>query len=137
MNAPALLHLILKILYFIVPFAVTWFSLSLTSMYMSYYDIGVNSGANNGFLLFFLGPVLLIVLFITAVTSTYFANRFFTSRWPGILLGSFLMLLIGGGSFFLQVRYTADYPTETEQDMTLFFGFLAREMCGKLSEDNL
>jgi len=129
------LHRIIKILYFVLPFLVAWFSLSLTRRYMSYYDIGVNSGANNGFLFLLLGPVLLTVLIITAVTSTYLANRLFKSQWPGILLGSILMLLIGGGSFFLQVRYTADYPTQKEQSMTLFFDFIAREMRGKLFGD--
>ncbi len=34
-----------------------------------------------------------------------------------------------------QVRYAADYPTEKEQSMALFFDFIAREMRGKLSGD--
>lgn len=119
-----------KVLYFLFPLPVAWLSLSLMSMYMKYYDIGVNSGANNGFLVFIVGPVLLIVLFITAATSLYLANRFLKSLWLGILFGSLLVFIIGIGAFIIQAQSYSDYPTEKPQNMTLFLKYYVREMGG-------
>ena len=126
----ALLLSMCKVLYFLFPIPVAWLSLSLMSIYMKYYDIGVNSGANNGFLVFIVGPVLLIVLFITAAISLYLANRFHKSLWLGILIGSVLVFIIGIGAFIIQTQSYSDYPTEKPQNMSLFLKYYVREMGG-------
>lgn len=125
---PALFFAIGKVLYFLLPFPVTWLSLSLMSMYMKYYDIGVNSAANNGFLVFFVAPVLLIALFITAAISNYLVNRFYKYQWLGILFGSVLVFIVGIGVFIIQAWFYLDYPTENPQNMTLFLKYYVREM---------
>jgi hypothetical protein len=112
-----------KILYFLLPFPVALLSLSLMSMYMRYYDIGVNMSANNGFLVFFLAPALLVILYVTAATSLYLANRLFNFQWLGILLGSALMLVVGIGSFLIEVRSVLDYPTEKPKNMVGFLQY--------------
>lgn len=125
---PSLIFSIGKILYFLLPFPVALLSLSLMSMYMKYYDIGVNMAANNSFLVFFVAPVLLIVLYITAATSLYLMNRYFKSQWLGILLGSALMFIVGIGSFLIEVQSDLDYPTEKPKNMTLFLKYYVSEM---------
>lgn len=115
-----LLFSICKVLYFLLPLFVTWLSLSLMSMYMKYYDIGVNPSANNGFLIFFVAPALLTILYITAIINLYISKRFFKSQWAGILFGSILIFMVGIGAFIIQTQYYEDYPTEKPQNMTLF-----------------
>lgn len=117
-----------KIIYFLLPFPVALLSLSLISMYMKYYDIGVNMAANNSFLLIFVAPLLLIVLYITAATSLYLGSRWFKSQWLGILLGSVLMFIVGVASFLIEVQSDLDYPTEKPQNMTLFLKYYVSEM---------
>ncbi len=97
---------------------------------MKYYDIGVNSGANNGFLVFIAGPVLLIVLFVAATISLYLANRFHKSLWLGMLFGSVLVFIIGIGAFIIQAQSYSDYPTEKPQNMTLFLKYYVNELSG-------
>ena len=95
-----------KVLYFLFPLPVALLSLSLTSMYLAYYDMGINASANNGFLLFIVAPILLTVLYITAGTSLFLANRLLKSKWMGILLGSVLVFIVGVGSFILVLRHS-------------------------------
>lgn len=124
----SLVFTISKFLYFLFPFPVVLFSLSLMSMYLKYYDIGVNMSANNGFLAFFVAPILLIALYITAISSLYLMNRYFKSQWRGILLGSALMIIVGIGSFLIEVQFDSDYPTEKPKNMTLFLKYYVGEM---------
>jgi hypothetical protein len=97
---------------------------------MKYYDIGVNSGANNGFLIFFVGPALLIVLFIASTISLYLANRFLKYQWLAIIFGGVLILIIGIGSFIILAQSYSDYPTEKPQNMTLFLKYYVNELVG-------
>ena len=130
----SLLYSICEIVYFLLPFPIAMLSLSLMSMYMKYYDIGINMTANNGFLYFFVAPVLLIILYITATATLYLVNRFFKSQWLGIVLGSVLMFMVGIGSFILEVQSNVDYPTEEPQNMTLFLKDYISEMGARLSK---
>lgn len=116
------------VLYFLFPFFAAWLSLSLTSMYMAYYDIGINASANNGFLVWIVAPVLLIVLFITAVVSLYLVRRFLRSTWFGIVLGIGLVFIVGIGAFLIQACAYFDYPTEKPQHMSTFFNYYVEEM---------
>ncbi len=117
-----------RFLYFLLPIPVACLSLSLISMYMAYYDIGVNPGANNMFLVFFIAPVLLAVLYITAAISLYIANRFFKSQWLGVLFGSLLIIMVGIGSFIIEVQSLLDYPTEEPQNVSQFLKYYLSEM---------
>lgn len=117
-----------RVLCFLLPIPVAWLSLSLMSMYMNYYNMGVNSGANNGFLVLFVAPVLLTVLYITAATSLYIANRCFKSQWLGVLLGSLLIFMVAIGSFIIGVQFSLDYPTEEPQNMSLFLKYYISEI---------
>lgn len=109
-----------KIIYFLLPLPVALFTLSLMSMHMKYYDIGVNPGANNGFLYFFVFPVLLISLYIIAAGALFLANRFLKAQWQGILIGILLLIITGIGSFMVYDHLHADYPSEKPKNMRLF-----------------
>lgn len=124
----SLFFLTCKVLYFLFPLPVAWLSLSLMSMYLKYYDMGINAGANNGFLVFFVAPALLTALYIIAVVSIYLANRFLKSQWLGIIFGSLLVLILGVGSFIAQVQSSLDYPTEKSKNMTAFLKYYAEEI---------
>lgn len=116
------------VLYFLFPFFVAWLSLSLTSMYMAYYDIGINASANTGFLIWIVAPVLLIALFITATVSLYLARRFQRSTWFGIVLGIGLVFIVGIGAFLIQAWACFDYPTEKPQHIPTFLNYYVEEM---------
>ncbi len=119
---------VITVLYFLFPLWVTWLSLSLTSMYMAYYDIGINAVAANGFLLWIVAPILLIALFVTAVVSWYLGRRFQRAPWFGILLGMGLVFMVGMGAFLLQVKSYSDYPTQKQQDMSVFLNYYLQEI---------
>ena len=116
------------VFYFLFPFFVAWLSLSLTSMYMAYYDIGINASANNGFLLWIVAPLLLIILFITATVSLYLARRFQRSTWFGIALGVGLVFVVGIGAFLIQAWTCFDYQTEKTQHISTFLNYYVEEM---------
>ncbi|NOS89129.1 MAG: hypothetical protein HOP34_11440 [Methylococcaceae bacterium] len=119
----SLLFSLCKIAYFLLPLPIALLSLSLMSLYMEYYDIGVSMTANNGFLVYFVAPALLISLYITATASLYLGRKIFNFRWLGIVLGSALMFMVGMGAFLINVQSNLDYPTEKPQTMTVFLNY--------------
>lgn len=112
-----------KALYFLLPLPVSWLSISLMGKYMQYYDVGVNPGANNGTLLFFVLPVLPVILYLVQIVGLYIVNRFFKSKYLGLLFTSLVVLSIGIGAFFIQIRVFSDYPTEKTQNLRIFLEF--------------
>ncbi len=125
---PAFLLLAGKIIYYVLPLPVAFFSLSLMSMHMKYYDIGVNAAANNGFLLYFVLPALLMVLYGIAIITQYLAGRFLKSQGLGLFIGILLILVTGIGSFIVHDRWYADYPTEIPRNMMLFLQYYIQEI---------
>ena len=97
-----------KILYFLLPMLVVWLSVSLMSMHMKYHDIGINPGANNGFLLLIVTPVLSIILYIAAAASLRLSDTIFISPWAGIVVGSAVVVGLGLAAFLLKVMLDLD-----------------------------
>jgi len=122
--------------YFLLPIPVAWLSLSLMSMYLRYYDIGINSAANNVFLIFFVAPALLIGLYITAITCLYLANRLVKPKWLGVLLCYLLVFLVGIGSFALEVRSVSDYPTDEPQQIGVFLKYYSKEIVARITHSS-
>lgn len=123
-----------KVLYFLLPLPVSWLSISLMGQYMKYYDIGVNPSANNATLVFFVLPVLLLVLYLVEMFCLWVVNRFGTSKCRGLLLSSLVVLIIGIGAFFIQVQTVADYPTEKPQNIRIFLEFYLQELSASKSQ---
>lgn len=113
--------------YYLLPLPVAWWSVSLMSMYMKYYDIGVNQGANNGFLLFFIAPVLLAIFYIISTLSIYTVKRVNKSQWLGMACGSAMVFVVGIIAFVVFAHSNLDYPTEKPQDIILFLKYYACE----------
>ena len=117
-----------KILYFLMPIALSWLSISLMSMHMAYYDIGINASANNGFLMFFVFPVLLIIQYAIAIVAPYIAGRFLKSRRTGFVAGGLLLLCTVAGSFVMHLHKYADYPTQIPKDTVSFLKYYLVEI---------
>lgn len=109
-----------KILYFMLPLLVGWLALSLMSKYMKFYDIGVNAGANNGFLMFFIAPLLLVGLYSIATLCIFIGNYLKASPYKTMCIGSFFILLFGLSAFFFYAQSKSEYPTEQPQNMVVF-----------------
>ena len=127
------LRLVVKTMYFLLPWPVAWLSLSLMSMHAKYYGMGINMAANNGELLFLVAPVLLISLYATAAASLLLANRYTNSRWLGLYVGSALMVSLGIGIFLAQARYSPNYSIEPPKSMAAFLEYYMREMSERIS----
>ncbi len=109
-----------KILYFMLPLLVSWLALSLMSKYMKFYDIGVNAGANNGFLMFFIAPLLLVGLYIIATLCIFIGKYVKASQYISMAIGGFLIIVCGLAAFFFYAQAKSEYPTEQPQNMAVF-----------------
>ncbi len=115
------------VVYFCIPFLMTWLSISLTSMYLAYYDMGF-MGANNLGLVLFVAPLLLLVMFGIIAGIARIAAYWRWSRWFAMLLGTFLMFAVGIAAFLQQISDLADYPTLEPQGMTVFLKYYFQKM---------
>ena len=127
------LRLVVKTMYFLLPWPVAWLSLSLMSMHAKYHGMGINMAANNGELLFLVAPVMLISLYATAAANLLLANRYTNSRWLGFYVGSALMLSLGIGIFLAQARFSPNYSIDPPKSMASFLDYYMREMSERIS----
>jgi hypothetical protein len=109
-----------RALYYLVPPVVCWFTLRLMDAYLGYYDIGVNPGANRGFLLYIVAPALLAALYAAAWLGPAIGRRWCRSQRLGMLLGLGAMGLIALGVFAFMLHGLNDYPTEQPQSIGRF-----------------
>ncbi len=123
-----ILLLLAKIVYFVFPLIVTWISLSLMSIHLEYYDIGVNMTANSFYLLLVVFPALLLTLYIIAAVNIFLTKRFFKSEWLRLCIGVILVILAGIGAFAIHDHNLANYPTEKPKNMVLFLEYYFDEI---------
>lgn len=90
---------------------------------MNYYDIGVNSGTNNFYLIISVAPPLLLALYGIALSIYFLANYLKKSQYRAMALGGLLTIVCGFFAFFLNIQSIKDYPTEKPQDITLFLKY--------------
>lgn len=113
-------HFIIKAIYFSLPIPITLGLLSLMSQYMKFYRLGINPGANNGFLYFILGPVLLAGLYFLAFITLYVAQKLGKSTRFGLLAGSVLLCLAAVAVFGVFTAKMHDDTAERVQDTGVF-----------------
>jgi len=91
---PALIILVCKVLYFLLPLPVSWLSISLMVRYVKYYDIGVNSSANSGFIFYFILPIFLVILYVVEMIGLLITNRLFILKFLGCCLAAFWSVVL-------------------------------------------
>lgn len=109
-----------RALYSLVPPAVCWFTLHLMDAYLRYYDIGINPGANRGFLITIVAPALLAALYAAACLGPAIGRRCCRSQRLGMAMGLSAMGLIAVGAFAFMLHGLHDYPTEQPQSIGRF-----------------
>ncbi len=62
------------------------------SLHLKYHDLGVNMGANNGFLLFFVAPILMVYFYLIVFLGLYLSRRLFSGKLRQTLTAIFLVL---------------------------------------------
>lgn len=112
-----------KIIYFLFPLPVTWTSISLMSLHLEYYDIGINMTANNLYLLMFIFPILLSVLYLIAAVNILLTKRFFRSQWLGLCSGAIFVIITGIVAFAVHDHSLTNYPTEKPRNMCHFLRY--------------
>lgn len=120
------MHLAIFI-YYCIPVWMTLLSISLTSMYLAYYDMGF-AGANNLGLVLFVAPLLLLVMSGIIAGVTRIAAYWDWPQWFAMLLGTLLIFAVGIAAFLQQISGLADYPTLEPQNMSNFLKYYFQEM---------
>lgn len=117
-----------RVAYYLFPLPVAWLALSLMSQHMKYHDIGVNSGANNGFLMFFLAPPLLLLLYAVAGLADAVMARGRQPLRRRLLVGGLLTLLTGTAAFVAELQYYSGYPSDKPKDVAAFLSYVLANM---------
>jgi len=111
------------ILFWLYPIFLTIVVLSLTSRYQEYHDLGVNMGANNAFLMFFVGPILLISLYFIAWLSFVCLEKVLPQRKNLYKLLTLSVVTICAGMVFLYKTYPFNPHSERPPGLSLFFKY--------------
>lgn len=105
------------------PLVVCWLSISLMSAFLRYHDMGVNTRANDGFLIYFVAPPLVLALYGLAGVANRLRRRL---RWATAfsVMASLLLVLAGGAlACWLHALSLADYPSDQARGLMPLLNF--------------
>ncbi len=111
----------LKITTSLLPLPLTILLIFLIGNYQSYYDMGINQGANSIVLIFLFFPCILILLFLFSFIVKYILHHFLKDERSVQLYLIVLLLTMSILIFSYFVYNSWDYPTEKEKSIFEFF----------------
>lgn len=118
------------LLYWLLPIPVALLVLGLISRFQEYHDLGVNMGANNAVLLFFVGPVLLLGLYAVAALALALLRRWLPSRGLAMLLAALCVVAAGWCVFLYKALPEPDPPSDRPPGLAAFLAYYVRQNFG-------
>lgn len=112
----------------LLPGATALLVLSLISQHMAYYGLGVNPGANNGYLMYFVAPPLLAGLYAASALARWLLQRWLGRPMLARCGAGLCVVVLGLGCFALHDGRTADEPLERPHDTVQFLRFYLAQL---------